>query len=57
MPRNNALETHQRDAILENIAFLRANGMHDELIAKRLGMKLNTMQKMAGHGPQDDPDE
>ena len=38
-------DSHQKAALLENIKFLRESGLSDEAIAKRLGLKKDTLQK------------
>lgn len=39
------LDDHREAALLENVEFLRQSGLSDEVIAKRLDFKLDTLQK------------
>jgi hypothetical protein len=39
------LDDHREAALLENVEFLRQGGLSDEAIAKRLDIKLDTLQK------------
>ena len=45
--------SHHDAAFFENVKFLREHGLSEELIAKRLGVPMNTLKKRQERHPEE----